>query len=108
MVLDGIANHPDLLIETEPLVDPVSLIKDDLYAFNRVLIPDTAYDVIVETHDEQVLHELLAQVVVDPEYLLVFKGGFKDPVIADSGFKVKAKGLLHHNLLGQGTDTVHG
>jgi len=71
MVLDGIAHHPDFLVETQPLVYPVGFIKNNLDRFDGPVVPNPADDVVVEPHEQQVLHELLAKVVVDTENFLV-------------------------------------
>lgn len=100
VVLDRIPDHPDLLVEPEALVDPVRLIEDDLDRLDRPVVPDPSDDVVVEAHQQDVLHELLAEVVVDPKDLLVGERLFEDPVVALRALKIEAERFLDDDPLG--------
>ena len=100
VVLDRIPDHPDLLIEPEALVDPVRLVEDDLDRLDRPVIPDPPDDVVVEPHQQDVLHELLTEVVVDPIDLLVGERLFEDFVITLPALEIEAERLLDDDPLG--------
>ncbi|MPM72307.1 hypothetical protein SDC9_119280 [bioreactor metagenome] len=108
MVLDRIPDHTDFLIETQPLVHPVCLIKNDLDRFNGPVVPDATDDVVVEAHQEQVLHELFAKIVVNTEDLFVSEGFFQNLVVSLCTFQVEAERFFHHDFLDQGAHTVKG
>ena len=65
MVLHDVANRTDFLIEFAAALDAEFLGHRDLHAFDVVPVPDRLEKGIREAEIEQVLHRLLAEIVVD-------------------------------------------
>ena len=65
MVLHDVAQRPGLLVELAAPLDPDRLGDGDLDMVDILAIPERLEDAIAEAEDEQVLHRLLAEVVID-------------------------------------------
>ena len=66
---------PGLFVEGASLLDAERLGDSDLHARDGVAVPDALEDGVAETEHQQVLHRLLAEVVVDAEDPLLGKHG---------------------------------
>ncbi len=69
VVLDDVANRADLLVELAPRLHAERLGHRDLDAVDEVAVPDRLEERVREPKEQQVLHGLLAEVVVDPEHV---------------------------------------
>ena len=67
MVLDHVADRAGLLVEAPRPCDAEALGHGDLHAIDVVAVPDRLQERIGEAEIEQVLHRLLAEIVVDAE-----------------------------------------
>ena len=65
MVLDHVAHGAGLLVVSRASFDTQLLRHGDLNALDMVAIPERLEEGVREAEDEQVLHRLLAEVVVD-------------------------------------------
>ena len=71
MVLEDVADRPRPLVEAGPALDPHRLRDGDLDVVDELAVPDGLEDAVREPQRQHVLHGLLAEVVVDPEDLLL-------------------------------------
>ena len=63
------------IIKSSPRPDAKRLRDGDLHMINVVAIPQRLEDAVAEPKDHDVLHRLLAEIMVDAEYLLLRHGG---------------------------------
>ena len=73
VILQYVAERPGLFIKWPPSLDTVGFRERKLYPLNVVPIPDRLEDSIAETKEENVLHRLFAEIVIDPKYLILRK-----------------------------------
>src|SRR2546425_930686 len=66
MVLDDVAQNAGRVIEPASLLDPDRLGRDNLNVVDVFSIPEGLENRICKTKDQDVLHRLLAQVMVNP------------------------------------------
>src|SRR5919202_6129679 len=66
VVLDDVPQSPGLLVERAAPSDPYVLCDGDLDVIHVVLIPQRLEDTVGETQSEDVLHRLLAEIVIYP------------------------------------------
>src|SRR5438067_11708635 len=69
MVLDEIAQGARALVVPGAAADAAVLGGGDLDAVDEVAVPDRLEQRVSEAQSDQVLNRLLAEIVVDPEYL---------------------------------------
>src|SRR5947208_16037742 len=67
VILDDVADRARLLVEAAAPLDPEALGHSDLHALDVVAVPDRLEERVREAEDEEVLHRLLPEVVVDAE-----------------------------------------
>ena len=70
VILEHVADGAGLLVEPAAPSDAERLGHGDLHAFDVVAVPDRFEERVRESEQQQVLHRLLAEVVVDPEDLV--------------------------------------
>ena len=75
MVLDDVAHRSRLLVVARALLDADGLGDRDLYVVDVLPVPERLEDAVGEPHHEDVLNGLLAEVVVDPEDLVLAEDG---------------------------------
>ena len=73
MVLEDVADRAGLLVEAGAPLDPDRLRHGDLDVVDELTVPDRLEDAVGEAESGDVLHGLLAEVVVDPEDLLLLE-----------------------------------
>ncbi len=73
VVLDHVAHHARLLVVAAAPLDADRLGVRDLDVVDVLPVPDRLEDAVGEAEDEQVLHRLLAEVVVDAVDLRLFE-----------------------------------
>ena len=71
MVLEDVADRARPLVEAGAALDPHRLGDGDLDVVDELAVPDGLEDPVREPQREHVLHRLLAEVVVDPEDLVL-------------------------------------
>ena len=71
VVLDDVAQRADLLVELAPALHAEVLRHRDLHLAHVVAVPDRLEERVGEPEVEDVLDRLLAEVVVDPEDVLL-------------------------------------
>ena len=113
MVLDHVAQRTCGFVVAAATSDAERLGDGDLYVIDRTGIPQRLQHGVGETCDQQVLHALLAEVVVDPEDLgfgedlshSVVDGPRRGEVMADRLLQDDAGPLVDQTSVGQaGTD----
>ena len=94
VVLHDVAECAGGLVEGAAAFDADGFGGGDLDVVDVVAVPDVLEDAVGEAEDEDVLHGLLAEVVVDAEDL-IFVEDLVDLVVEGAGgFEVVAEGLL--------------
>ncbi len=66
MILKDVADGADLFIETAALFHAELLRHRDLHAGDMVAVPQRLHERVREAEEQQVLHRLLAEEVIDP------------------------------------------
>ncbi len=94
MVLHHIAQRAGMLIERPAAFNADALRRRDLHVVDVVAVPDVLKDAVGEAEDEDVLHRLLAQVVVDAEDLVFVEDLVHIVVQRARRIQVVAEGLL--------------
>ena len=94
MVLHHVAQSAGLLVERAAALDAESFSHGDLHVVDVIAFPDGLKDAVGEAEDEQILHRLLAQVVVDAEDLALLEDGVDLAVELARGIEIVAEGLL--------------
>ena len=79
---------PGLLVERRAALDPDRLGDGDLDVVDELAVPDRLEDPVREAQREQVLHRLLAEVVVDAEDLALAE------VLADQRVELLGRGQV--------------
>ena len=107
MVLDHVPGGADTVVVTGPAADAHVFGHGDLYMRYVVGVPDRLEHHVGEAEGEQVLHGLLAQVMVDPEYGIGLEHLGDHPVEFPGRGQVAAEGFLYDDpapgsLLGVG------
>ena len=74
MVLDDVAGDAGLLEELPSALDADLFRHRDLHVVDVLAVPQRLEEAVGEAEDEEVLDRLLAQVVIDPEYLRLVEG----------------------------------
>ncbi len=80
MVLNDVANDPGLFVELAAPLDPERLGHGDLHVFDVVPVQNRLEKGVGEAEVEDVLHRLLAEVVIDAKDVLLRIGLVQDPV----------------------------
>jgi hypothetical protein len=94
MVLHDIADDAEFVKIAATSFGAEGFFEGDLDIVNVVPVPGGAEELIAESKDEDVLHHLLAQVVVDSEDLVLGPVGRKGALEFAGAGKVFAEGLL--------------
>ena len=71
MVLDDVAGRADAVVVARPAADADVLGHGDLHVVDVVRVPDRVEQLVGEPQRQDVLHRLLAEVVVDAEHRLL-------------------------------------
>ena len=103
VVLDHVAHRPDRVVEAAAVVDPEVLGDRHLHVGDVLAVPDRLQDRVGEAQVGDVHHRLLAEVMVDPQDLLLVEHLAEFGVERARRFEVVAEGLLDHDVgvLGQ-------
>jgi hypothetical protein len=97
VVLHHIANRPGLFVESAAASHAETLGHGDLHALDVFVIPASFDERIGEAKVDQVLHRLLAEIVVDAEDGLLGEVGVERAVQLLGRGKVAAERLLDHH-----------
>ena len=85
VVLHDVTYHAVLVKVASAPLDAKVLLEDDLHALDVLPVPDGLEADVGEAQHEEVHHELLAQVVIDPVELLPRGGCVRESVRAKRG-----------------------
>ncbi len=96
MVLQHVANGAGLVVERAAILHPEILGHGDLNATHMGAIPDRFIDRVGKARVEDVLHRLLAEIVVDAEDIVFGEIMIEDAAQRGRRFAVAAERLLHH------------
>ena len=102
VVLDDVPYGARLVVEAPPPLDANALGHGDLHAVDVVAVPDRLEQRVAEAEIEQVLHRLLAEVVIDTEDVHLGKYGKERPVERLRGGQVTTERLLRHDAATSG------
>ena len=94
VVLDDVACGPDAVVVAGTTADADVLGHRDLDVVDVVGVPDRLEHVVGEPHRQDVLHRLLAEVVVDPEHRVGREHRLEHRVELASGLQVVPERLL--------------
>ena len=70
MILHHVAQGTRFFVESAPVTDADRLRDRDLHVVDVVAVPNGLEDAVGKAEHEDVLHRLLAQVVIDAEHLV--------------------------------------
>ena len=96
MVLNHVAQRPGLVVVAAAMADADRLGDGDLHVVDVAPVPDRLEQGVGEAKGEQVLHRLLAQVVVDAVDLALGEEPGQGGIELPRRREVVAEGLLHH------------
>src|SRR5687767_10003221 len=97
MVLHDVAHRSGAVVIAGTLLDPDRLGRRDLYMVHVLTCPDRLEDAVREAEDEDVLHRLLAEVVIDAEDLVLAKDLLYHARELHRAVQVVTVWLLHHD-----------
>ena len=97
VVLHHVAQRARAVVVVGPASDADRLVDRDLHVVDVRGVPQRLEQGVREAQDQQVLHRLLAEVVVDAEDLLLREDGTDLVVDLPGGREVLADGLLQHD-----------
>ncbi len=97
MVLHHVAQRTGLVVERPARFNAQRLCNSDLHMTNAPAAPQRLEQRIAETQCEQVLHRLLAEVVIDAEDLRLAEDGAHMRVDPGCGGQVLSQRLLEHH-----------
>ena len=101
VILDQVPHGTRIVVVAGPRADADVLGGGDLYLVDVVAVPQRLEHAVGEPERHHVLHRLLAQVVVDPEDLLLLEHAEHRPVELARLLKGGSEGLLdHHSHVG--------
>ncbi len=95
MVLHHVAQRARLLIEGATRLDAEGFGHRDLHVIDVIAIPQRLKDAVGEAEDEQILHRLLAEIVIDAEDLALMKDGIDAGVELARRGQIAAEGLFN-------------
>ena len=95
MVLHDVAHRAGVLVVIGALLDAERLGDGDLHVVDVLPVPDRLEDTVREAQHEDVLHGLLAEVVVDAEHLVLAEDLVHDPGELHRRGQVATEWLLH-------------
>uniref|UniRef100_A0A0N4ZKZ0 Secreted protein n=1 Tax=Parastrongyloides trichosuri TaxID=131310 RepID=A0A0N4ZKZ0_PARTI len=110
MVLHHVAQRAVLVVIGPAVADADRFSDRDLHMVDGQIVPQRFEDGVAEAQGDQVLHRLLAEVVIDAEHLPFVKGVGHGVIDFEEALQVAADRLLQHDaivLLGQ-TCRLHG
>src|SRR6266540_4236505 len=88
VVLEDVANRTGLLVVARAALDPDRLSDGDLDVVDHLTVPDRLEDPVREAQGQHVLDRFLAEVVVDPEDLVLFE------VLLDRAVELACRGEI--------------
>jgi hypothetical protein len=98
MRVDHVSDRAGLLVERAAAADADVLRDGDLHVVDVRAVPDRLEQPVREPEREDVLHGLLAHVVVDPEDLLLVEHPWMIALQLPRGLEVAPERLLEHDL----------
>ena len=96
MVLDHVADHAGLIVVFGSVADAHAFGHGDLHAADVGLVPQGMEDLVGKTQGQEVLHGLLAEVVVNAVDLALLEHLVQALGQGTGAFQVAAVGLFHH------------
>src|SRR6266849_8893418 len=97
VILQYVAERSGLFIKWPPSLDTDGFRERKLYPVNVVPIPDRLEDSIAETKEENVLHRLFAEIVIDPKYLILRKDRVHIVIEFLGRCEIRSEWLLDHD-----------
>ena len=97
MILYYVAQRPHRVVERATVLDPEGLRHGDLDVGDVAAVPDRLEEVVREAEDQDVLHRVLAEIMVDAEDLLLVEHREEMPIERTRGLQVASEGLLDHD-----------
>src|SRR6185503_7128085 len=106
MVLHDVTDRANLVVEAATPLNAEALGHRDLHAIDEIAVPDRLEEAIGETEIQQVLHCLLAEVVIDAEHRRLGEDLMQRAVEGLRGSEVAAERLLDDYPRIRGTTRV--
>ena len=106
MALNHVAQGTGLLVERAPATYANRLGGGDLHVVHIAAIPERFKDAVAKAEGEDVLHGLLAQVVIDAVNVVFREHPLHHFIQGARRFKVMPEGLLDHQTPVAGSDRV--
>ena len=97
VVLDHVAQCADAVIELAASFHAEFFRDGDLHALDPFASPDRFEQRVAEAQSEQVLHRLLAEIVIDPVDLLLVERSVDETVERPRTLEIVAERLLEHD-----------
>jgi hypothetical protein len=99
MALDHVAHGPGGIVVGGAAAHAHGFGGRDLYVIDVQPVPQRLEEQVGEAENQQVLHRLLAQIVIDAEHILIVENAAQDAVQVLRTLQVVAKGLLDDDAL---------
>src|SRR6267378_1740291 len=99
MVLHHVAQRTGFFVITATLTYPEDFAHRDLYVVDRIPVPEAFKYRIGEAEHQDVLHRLLAEIMVDAKNLLLVRVTRQLRIELAGGLQIVAKRLLDHDAL---------
>ena len=97
VVLDDVAGGADAVVVARTAAESDVLGHGDLDTVHVVAVPDRLVELVGEAQGEDVLHGLLAQIVVDAEHRLLREDAVDHGIEFPGAGQVVSEGLLDHD-----------
>src|SRR6185437_7104127 len=94
MVLEHVAQHAGLVVIVAAPFDLDLLGDGDLYVVDKIVVPQRLEQSVGETENQDVLHRLLAEIVIDAIDLVFAEHTAKDLIKLPRGSQVVTKRFL--------------
>ena len=96
VVLHHVADRTHLLVKFAASLDAEVLGHRDLHALDEIAVPDRLEKGIGEAEVQQVLHRFLAEIVIDPEDLVLVKHQMQHAIEPARRGEIASERLLEH------------
>ncbi len=96
MVRHHVAQRAGCVVEAAAVADAELFVDGDLHVIDVVAIPDRLEHAVGEAQHQDVLHRLLAEIVIDPVDLVLGEEFEQLRIQCLRGFEIGAERLFHH------------
>src|SRR4030081_2586889 len=97
MILQYVATCARLFVEWPPALDAYTLGGSNFNVINVISVPNRLENAVAETKDQDVLHRVFTQIVIDTEDLVLREDRINIVVQLARRFEVGAEGFLNNH-----------